>query len=94
MPAPQSVLEHCADNKFRVKFAARANYKQQRLGFLISQASPPSRRNTVLSELVKPNAAKQVFEAGIAAQRIKEGVHFKELQNVGLFLVGSLEGIK
>jgi len=43
-----------------------------------------------LARLAKPNTSYQFRKTGIAAQRIKEGMDFKELQNVGLFLVGPL----
>jgi len=52
------------------------------------QAKPESRLEGLLSQ---PDAAKKVLEARVAAHRIEEGMHFKELQNVGLFFVGLFE---
>ena len=37
--------------------------------------------------LGKPDAAEKVLKAWIIAQGIKVGMHFKELQNIGLFLI-------
>jgi len=39
----------------------------------------------VLTSLVKVHAVEQVRKNGGRHARIKEGVHFKELQDVGLF---------
>jgi hypothetical protein len=41
--------------------------------------------------LIEANPVDQVRKAGIVAQRIREGLHFKPLQNGGFLLVGWFE---
>src|SRR5207302_10155837 len=41
--------------------------------------------------MVKTDAVEQARKAGVVADRIKEGMHFQELQDVGLLLISALK---
>ena len=50
-------------------------------GAEINRAASVNLSNNQLQYLVKPNAADQIYKTRVVADRIKEGMYLKELQN-------------